>query len=138
MWIDGYQQAARGHVRELIDYLSSAETDALREQCRNLGEKGWIKWFDENRAEVIAYVRATPSQRKRKKAWQDPDKKGLLVLSAILHASRARSLLDGLANRLFDSGQSYRDMTALSGEVYLDVLLRDIPDWPFPDPNPFE
>ncbi|WP_300154035.1 hypothetical protein [Solidesulfovibrio sp.] len=137
MLFDNYAAASRVHVHELLTILSADEINGLRETCRRLGQKGVQQWYGEHFDLVLDYVRATPSERKRKKAWQVQDIKGILVLVSSIHAAQARGLLKAITNRVFAPGLSYRETTALAGEIYLDVLMQPVPYWPFDPPDPF-
>jgi len=134
---DSYAREAYGHLNELLAALTDDEVEHLRQKCSEMGRKAVVTWYGEHFEEVFSYVRATPSERKKKKAWQSDERKGLLVLAAATHAKQACVFLDTLTRRVFGPGMAYRHLTAVAGDVYFDVLLPEIPDWPFPQPSPF-
>lgn len=138
MLFDNYAAVSREHVHELHTILTAEEINDLRETCRRLGQKGVQQWYGEHFDLVLDYVRATPSERKRKKVWQAHNTKGLLVLVSSIHAAQAKGLLKAITDRVFVPGLAYREMTALAGEIYLDVLAQPVPYWPFEPPDPFE
>ena len=137
MWIDYYSAAAFDDRYDLKKMLSQDEIESLRQVCSCLGVEGWRKWLRDNLPEVMDYVRSVPSRRKKIKAWQSPDIKGLLVLSAIVVVSRSCFWLDALRKLPFEPGESYRDMTAAIGEIASEFAELPSLFWPFPDPNPF-
>jgi len=137
MLFDNYAAASRGHVHEFLTILSADEINDLRETCKRLGRTGLLRWYGAHYELVLDYVRATPSERRRKKAWQAQETKGILVLVSSIHAAQARGLLKAITGRVFVPGFSYREMTALAGGIYLDVLAQPVPYWPFDPPDPF-
>jgi hypothetical protein len=139
MWIDRYEAEAFRHYEELRDSLTPKEVDELRTLCSTVELSELHRWSASNWLSVCEYVAATPSQRKRKKAWQDPEVKPLLVWAACRHAKRGCALLQGLMQSMVLSmrGAGYRKMTAEAGRAYFEVLSQDVPDWPFPGPDPF-
>ena len=133
-----YVQECEKLVLELKDTLTPADIDALRKDCRILGLAGWDKWFFDHLAVISAFVAATPSEREKRKEWQDPVQKRRLVLASIQQMIRACTLLEGIHRHGLRPGQSYRHMVSKAAEAYMDIFMRQAAsDWPFEDPDPF-
>ncbi|MBI9081727.1 MAG: hypothetical protein JEY79_18550 [Pseudodesulfovibrio sp.] len=140
MWIDKYASEALNHYEELRSSLTDEEIVRFRENCAKAGVSAMHQWFLKNWRLACEYLAATPSQRKKKKAWQDPESKPLLVWAACIYAKQGHALLQGLTNSglLGCEGIGYRAMTSEAGNIYLAVLSPEVSDWPFPGQNPFE
>lgn len=126
-----YAQAAQNHVFELFRSITLGEIDHLSELLESLGEQKWRDWRVQNFQEILSYLRATPSERKKKRRWQNPDISVLLKYNAYREASRAYSLLYAIGVHYLPASGPYRDMTAAAADAYYEVLLQRFPDWPF-------
>lgn len=132
MGLSNYVSASSGHARELADSLTEEEITALAHTLRACGLHEWQTWCADRLHQIHDYVAATPSQRSRKKAWQDPQLRPLLVLAAITHCQRAHALLEALIENetILSVGGSYRDTTAHAGTVQNQLENMCIPEWP--------
>ena len=137
MSLSNYAAACSRLACELKADFTREDIDELRSDCVSLREDGWILWKLENTDTISAYVSASPSERLRKKAWQDPQSRRRLVLASIQHVLGARALLSGILDYKLEPGKGYRETAALAGKAYLQIFLEDIPAWPFPGDNPF-
>jgi hypothetical protein len=134
-----YVQECERLVAELKESLGSAEVDALREDCKALGLRGWDEWFFDNLGVISAFIAATPSQRERRREWQASVLRRRLVLASIQQLIRACNLLGGIHRHGLSPGQSYQQMASKAADAYLDIFLKQpASDWPFDEPNPFE
>jgi hypothetical protein len=79
-------------------------------------------------------VSATPSVRARKAQWKET--RLVLVLASAQHCLEGAALLNSIVGLL--EGYSYRQMAALAGRAYQDVITTHIPDWPFDGDSPFQ
>lgn len=132
-----YLEAAHGLVDELEAMLQSDDEQALWADVHQLGSQAWIEWAATHEDDVLAFVRATSSQRAKRRAWQDPILKRRLVLAAIRHIQYGAILLKVLENPCLSPGCSYRDTAAEAGLTYWDICLQDPPLWPLSGQSPF-
>ncbi len=137
MELSQYRDACKPMERELAKSLTIKDINALREDLRDLGWKTWLAWCRDNYEDVLSFVTATPSRRKRRKAWQDDHIRRRMTLASIQHMQRAERLLKVLADKILDGSWSARDMACHAGDLYIDVVVPKLPRWPFADPNPF-
>jgi len=140
MWIDKYACEALNLYEELRDSLTDDEIASFRKHCSMVELSDLFEWTSKNLQSVHAYVEATPSQRKRKKIWQDPQVKPLLVWAACIYARQGFAVLQALKESGLPGlqGIGYRSMTAEAGRAYIYVREHEEPEWPFPGPSPFE
>ncbi len=137
MGLENYVAMCNEFLSELKESLTKEDVDELRTDCAALGLIGWNQWEKKNFEEVAFYVLATPSARKKKKAWQENRHRRRLVLAAIHHVYRARTILSSLLEYDLQPGPSYREMASNAGLAYLYAAFSDIPHWPFSGENPF-
>lgn len=137
MGLYSYAEACRTLRQELVDSLSKDDIKALRESLADVGAEGWYAWFGRSLQHITAFISATPSERKRKKSWQEPVLRAQLTLAAIQHVQRAEAVLETLSSRMPPLGVRNRDMAAVCGELYLDILHYELKPWPFPGRDPF-
>lgn len=133
-----YTSKCTEFAEELADALTIADIDALRADCAAIGLRGWYGWLNSSAQTVSAFVASTPSQRRKKKAWQDQPLRRRLVLGAIWYVNCGHRLLDMIDEYRLEPGGSYRDTAARAGDAYVELVYNRIPDWPFDDPNPFD
>jgi len=110
---------------ELIDSLSLQDRAALDKWFAEHDQRAWWAWREAHEETVAAYVSATAAQRARKRRWSELQP--LLTWAAAQHCLEARALLhatDGL-----QSGCSYRDMAALAGQAYQELMRSPVPEW---------
>ncbi len=137
MGLENYAAVCDEFLSELRESLTEEDIDELQSDCAALGSMAWYQWEKKNFEEVALYVLATPSARKKKKAWQENPHRRRLVLAAIHHVYRARAILSSLLEYNLQPGPSYREMAASAGLAYLYTVFSDIPQWPFPGKSPF-
>ena len=139
MSLQKYATACIGFESELKESLTKEDIAALRKDCAAMGIHDWCRWGYKYRQIISAFLSSTPSQRKNKKAWQDPAVKRLLVLAALYEAKRAYHLLEGLVQHehYLAPGYSYREMSVNASQAYRDIFYRKVPNWPFDSPDPF-
>ena len=137
MDLSAYKEACQVLEKEFQASLTARDVKALREDCEQMGWKNWLAWCRDNYDEILQYVTATPSRRKRKKDWQEPILRRRLSLAGIQHVQRAVRLLSVLSDKLLDESWSNRDMAAHAGDLYIDVVVPKLPRWPFANPDPF-
>jgi hypothetical protein len=137
MGFDLYAIACNEFLSELKESLTKEDVDVLRTDCAAVGWKKWCQWTGKNLSIIRDYAQLTPSQRLKKKLWQDPVIKRALVLASIQYLHGAKHLLESLSEHNIVPGKSYRHTVGLAGYVYLECFSRDIPRWPFDGPNPF-
>lgn len=137
MTLTTYAGRCTEYVQELSQSLSKDDIDGLQSDCAALGGDRWDEWAAANVRIISEYVSSSPSQRAKRKVWQDQILRRRLVLAAVQHLYRARNLLRVLDDYRLAPGCSYREMAALAGNAYLDICSQEVPDWPFPGDNPF-
>src|SRR4030042_260787 len=130
-----YQTAGEALAEELAAALSTADVDALRSELARAGFVAWKRWGCENRAAISAFLRATPAERRRKKAWRDPGYRRRLTLAALQQAHLASAVLDARAS--LQPGGSWRDTCVDAAEYGQHIVDVEFWDWPFDDPDPF-
>lgn len=126
-----YARAAREHIIELFRSLSREEYEQLANLLENMDEAGWHSWRKENLKETFAYLRASPSERKKKKKWQHPQTTVLLKYSAYREANKAYTLLYAIGVNYLPASGPYRAMTAEAAGAYYLTLVEHFPKWPF-------
>jgi hypothetical protein len=137
MGLENYVVACNEFLLELKKSLTREDVDEPRTDCAGLGLVGWDQWEKKNFEEVAFYVLATPSERKKKKAWQENRHRRRLVLAAIHHVYRARAILNSLLEYDLQPGSTYREMASRGALAYLYAAFSDIPRWPFSGKDPF-
>jgi hypothetical protein len=124
-------------LQELLESLSDADIEALRTDCATLGVDGLKHWGGDNLELIEQYVRATPSQRNRKKEWQKPVLRRRLVLTGIHYVTFAKKLLAGIDEYMLYPGLSYRDTAANAGRAFHSIFQGGVDPWPFSGDDPF-
>ena len=133
-----YVQECERLAEELKESLSSADIDELRKACKALGLRGWDDWFFDNLGVISAFMAAAPSEREKRREWQESILKRRLVLASIQQLTRASNLLAGIHSHGLSPGQSYRQMASKAADAYLDIFLKQpASDWPFDELDPF-
>ncbi len=118
--------------------LTGSDRERLWLLCHRANLEGVADWLQKHAAAVADYQSATPSARKRKKAWRDRDVRLLLTYGAIIGIQQGKALL---ANPWLDwaqYGSSKREVLALAGRIYAELLEASIDYWPFEGPIPFD
>lgn len=131
-----YARATRDHIIELFRSITRDEYLNLAGVLENMGESDWFSWQAKNLKDTLAFLRATPAERGRKKKWQDPATKILLKYSAYIEANKAYSLLYAIGVYDLPAGIPYREMTVAAVKGYYHATSRYYPDWPFDCDHP--
>ena len=128
-----YAEQCSALASELNDSLSETDQSALDRWFGEHDQEAWWAWREGREEIVVAYVSATASERARKKAYREHQPK--LTLAAIQHCLEGQALLRVIEN--LEAGRSYRNMAALAGQAYQDLMGSYIPQWPFEGDTPF-
>ena len=137
MGLENYADACKEFVWELKASLTKEDVEELRSDCISLGWQKWNQWLGKNYQEIVSYIAATPSQRQRKKSWQQDQHRRRLVLGAISLVSGAHLFLENIVEYDLQPGQSYREMAGKATLAYIYTVYSDLPRWPFDGPDPF-
>ncbi len=137
MSLAAYASQCSGFEAELAESLSEADLDALRSDCKTLGLRGWVQWFVDHDEMIFDFVEATPSARRKKKAWQEPFLRRRLILAATYNVRIAGAMLRSADLLAVQVGVSYREMARIAGHECLDLVPEILARWPFEAPNPF-
>lgn len=137
MSLASYASQCSGFAMELAESLSEADLDALRVNCKKIGLNGWVKWFDDNQELISEFVQATPSMRRKKRAWQGPVLRRRLILASAYQARVASVMLRSADLLAFREGISYREMARIAGEECFGLVPALLERWPFEGPNAF-
>jgi hypothetical protein len=141
-----YHQAALQYVAELQHAFSLREQEYISFLLAQMGQEGWDDWLHEHWEEIDRYLSKSPSERKRRKAWQQEQLQPLMAFAALQQARENLSIFEGLLAaqlRVATADESTRGLVAYSRFFYLEVdsALKYAlqPWWPFhPDvPSPF-
>lgn len=133
--MSSYAQAAWGLAGELAESLSSEDAIALCNDLRAMGESAWLVWSDENHADGLEYLRATPAKRGKLKRWQDPQLRRRITLLAHRQAHLGALVLSEL--EWLGRGGSWRNETAYAADGLKRVLEQYRWEWPFDGERPF-
>ena len=120
MSLRNYIGACATLAAELADSLSEKDVDDLRANLNEMTRIEWLTWVGEHHKIVAWFLAATPSQRKKRKEWNEPSLRRFLVLAAIQMCERAEAVLEA-ANSL-QPGASYRNTTADAVILYWKIL----------------
>lgn len=123
-----------GELQQLCETLDIEFASALLE---GLGKDGWVKMLSEYEAAFFAYLRATPSQRKRKAAWKGSRMQAALAIGALLHARRAVSYLEIAVALEGMYSNTSREGVAKVAEIAFEREGIPCTLWPFDTHNPF-
>lgn len=102
-----------------------------------LGKDNWEKMLTENQEEFFAFVRSTPSQRKRKASWKDSKMQTALAIGGLLFARQAVEYLE-IAVVLEDLYSiTSREAVSKVAEIAVEQRGATYHLWPFDGDNPF-
>lgn len=134
--MDRYAQQAAALAEELVESLTEDEIQFLRERFAVATLQGWRAWRGEAADDVRAFVRATPSERRRRKRWREAFP--LLTHAAYLHCARAHAMLLAVSQHDLTPGGSYRDAAARAGDAFQAAMGAecDFPEWPWDGDSP--
>jgi len=118
-------------LNELRQSLREDEISALRADVDELKQGGWVDFFQAREEDISLFLRSTPSQRSKRKAFQEPRLKRLLILAAAQRLKAAVVLADKMMNIHF-VGMPYRAAACDAADHYFD-LFYEYPFyyWPF-------
>jgi hypothetical protein len=123
--------STRDHIIEIFRSISPDEYVRLAVLLEAIGEVGWLEWKIDNDEDTLAYLRASPSQRRKKRRWQHPDTIVLLKYNAYGEANRAYSFFYAITVNDFPSAASYRELTSRAVHTVDALRLTHFPRWPF-------
>lgn len=132
-----YADACLSLIRELDESMSGSDVEALREDMLAIGALKWAEFLVDHEEEISSFVKATPSERLKRKSWQSHQMRRRLVLAGIRHLECAHAVLDCIDTVLPGKGASYRGMAALAGNAYREIREKRIGYWPFGGEYPF-
>ncbi|MDG4475405.1 hypothetical protein [Thiovibrio frasassiensis] len=134
-----YAGACTELSKELLKSLTPEDVDELRTELASLGRREFASWYFRHTEEVKKYVQATPSQRIRRKAWQDSKFRLLLTGSALVYLRAAQSVLSNAATceDLISHGVGYRDLASQTGDQFRALMSEGFHWWPLPGDSPF-
>ena len=131
-----YPFRAENYIWQCVDMIPPRDARALATSLQALREEDWFHWEWDNREEVVAFLRAEPSTRERKKTWQAPLHRARLALAAH-HLGYLGVVVLERATSGFDR-DGYREALGRAVDLALSVLERDNEHtWPFACRPPF-
>lgn len=132
-----YLMNARDLCKELQQECEKIGIEFASAIIVQLGKENWKRLLLDGREDFFAYLRATPSQRKRKSGWKDTRFQTVFAVGALLYAQRSVAYLEIAVALEHLEGHRYRDALALAAELVAEH--EDLPDalWPFDSNNPF-
>jgi hypothetical protein len=138
MELDAYASHARLLCAELEQEIEQYGVEKLHALCGSLDIGTVQAYLRENESGLLAYVRSTPSQRKRLYRDFDADSRVIFVLLALHVARCSHAYLLSICDHAIQSGPSYRDIASQAARAALE-LQRGWPTlWPYEDyPDPF-
>ena len=128
---------ARDVCRELEQLCQEYGIELASALLADLGKEKWGAMLNDNQASFLAFLCATPSQRKRKASWRGNRMQTVLSVGALLFARRAVQYLE-VAVALADicKGTS-RESVAAVAEIATEREVAPEALWPFDTHNPF-
>lgn len=134
--MSSYYSRTVEHRDECLALVSLEDAKSLGKALQECGAAEWCAWEWDNREEAIAFLRAAPANRLRKKAWQDPATRARLALAAHNITRLATVVLDH-AQAGFQ-GMECRVATEHDARLALCILEKAARrQWPFPCQPPF-
>lgn len=118
-------------AEELKQLPTPRELEALHKALMGKSVHAWLDWRSDNAELVSEFVAATPSERAKRKKFQEA--RLFLIMAGVQHCLEGHALLKTVSNAYLVPGGSYRGMTATAGDAYDRLLAVDIPYWPFDD-----
>ncbi|OPX57040.1 hypothetical protein [Oceanospirillum multiglobuliferum] len=132
--LDKYEKDAAAMAEELSESLDESEIEILRAVFETTAPEDWLQWKAHRAADVVAFVQATPSQRRKKVRWKE--EYPFYAYAGYLHCVKAYALLRALSRYNLSPGGSFRRVVADAGLVYdhaADLELQ-ITCWPWENP----
>ena len=137
MSMSNYARACRKLADELRQSMTPEDVQGLRGILAGVTCQGWTNWRLQYESDVLTFVSATPSQRRKRKAWAETGVRWALTMASLQHLHQAEAVLWIVAEGGLVPGASYRDTAAVAGKYYSDILATNIPEWPFDGESPF-
>jgi len=139
MDLDRYAEEAHRHCAEIFEELSRYDPGQVSEQCRAAGTDNFLALLTGNESDFLAYVRATPSARKRLLGKLAPKVRPMFLMAVLYHARCALALLRALSREGVAVGPPFRQVTARAAAA-ARRMETDWPSlWPFEDrEDPFD
>jgi len=122
MSLSNYINATVEIAHELTESLSKQDVNIVWYSIKAHGKDEWIAWLNAHEKDAIQYLRATPSQRARKKAWNQEAIRPFLIVAAILHAQRAVGLMEFAEALHRQIGESHRTVAGEAAESAASFL----------------
>lgn len=115
-------------AQELRAQLEVEDEEALKRRLESLGTNGWHAWLLSHEAETLEYLGSTEVKRAKKKRWQEPGLRPLLLLAAYQLSNLASEML-GAAPALSKSG-ACRVKTEVAAAKVLELRRMSVQVWP--------
>jgi hypothetical protein len=142
MGLRNYARASNEDALSLVELLTPEELETLYIGLSKAGVAKWKQWQKNHQGDILDFVAATPAARNKKKQWNDPRLRPLLILAAIRHCLAAEKLLYFFSDNepLLAPGGPYRGTTAIAGTLFFELTDTSVPDWPecLNYPSPFD
>jgi hypothetical protein len=126
-------------AEEIRELLEEEDIELLSDDLKGMAWSEWLAWEESHRDEAISFVQATPSQRDKRKKWQEPVLRRRLVLSAYQLARLGAEVF--LSTGGLHQARSAREATSHGVTAYSHIASRQRWVWPFYDhelPEGFE
>jgi hypothetical protein len=132
-----YVRGVLGIADELRGSLTAEDIERLHTHFKGTKLQPWLRWRIEHEGLVLAFVAATPAERKKLKKYEEH--RLLLTLSGITLCEEGAAVIRAITSPQLMPGGTYRNTAAAAGESYGRIMAEDIPHWPFPSLiSPFE
>ena len=138
MGLGNYVAACDRLAAECLELPTREEIALLREHLAGGKSIDLFSWMSLNREDVADFVKATPSQRAKKRVWRDnPLQRTMLCLAAYHQLKISRDLLDAVDLARLYPGGPYREMANAAGAAWWRISDALAFEWPWPDPSPW-
>lgn len=133
-----YADEAAHRVAELRELLTPQDVSALQVDLARYSKGEWCEWIYNNRTLVLAFIEATPSERKRAPRFRVSDENMRYIrLAALLMANQGHALLEAMSTSMLRIGIGYRSALAEASDVADRALGVTDPFWPLDEPSPW-
>lgn len=121
-----YLEDSKAQLYELFSYFSVKDKIKGRTLLKEMGKESVINWLGENENEVKKYILSSPSQREKRKKWnQNFNYKFLIVYFAANYIERGIIFLQVLSEHPILSDESYREMSLKTCEIFSEIQSYD-------------